>query len=166
MNKISTLLAVFFVLLVSSIAFAQERVITGKVTDSNKEPLPGATVLIKGTTMGTVADAEGEYRISVSKGATLIFSLLGYQTKEIAVQDQTRIEVALEEDSKMLSEVVVVGYAKQEVQSFSGASVQVAGKQNANGKPFKTWARSGINDNQLRVRVGDSDTLETRGVQV
>lgn len=166
MNKISTLLAVFFVLLVSSIAFAQERVITGKVTDSNKEPLPGATVLIKGTTMGTVADAEGEYRISVSKGATLIFSLLGYSTKEVLVQDQTRIEVALEEDSKMLSEVVVVGYAKQEVQSFSGASVQVAGKQNANGKPFKTWARSGINDNQLRVRVGDSDTLETRGVQV
>ena len=175
MNKISTLLAVLFALLISPIAFAQDRLITGKVTDERKETIPGASVLIKGTTSGTTTDVDGNYSLRVVKGNTLKFSFLGYKDKEVLVQDQTRIDVILEEENK-LQEVVVTGYRemKSEKSTVSIASYdqilsgRAAGLQITQGvgKPFKTWARSGINDNQLRVRVGDSDTLETRGIQV
>ena len=69
----------------------QQRTVTGKVTDQNGEPLPGATVMVKGTTQGTITDAEGNYSLSnVPDDATLVFSFVGMETQEINVDNRTQ----------------------------------------------------------------------------
>ncbi len=87
-----------------------ERQVTGKVTDEGGETLPGVNVLLRGSTKGSTTDGQGNYSISVpDKAATLVFSFVGYQLREIAVGSQTTINVKLTADSKSLDEVVVTG---------------------------------------------------------
>ena len=94
--------------------FAQGVTITGKVTDANGESMPGVTIQVKGTTSGTVTQADGTYRLSVPADATtLIFSFVGMKTQEIEIAGQSIIDVTLEEEVTALSEIVVVGYATQ-----------------------------------------------------
>src|SRR4051812_39385354 len=92
-----------------------ELTITGKVTASDDgSTLPGTNILIKGTTVGTVTDVDGNYKIVVpSDDAVLVFSSIGYATQEIPVKGKTVINVALEVDVTTLSEVVVIGYGTQ-----------------------------------------------------
>lgn len=92
---------------------AQQRVITGTVSDELGEPLLGATVQIKGTTRGTQTGINGEYRVQVNEGEVLVFSYIGYKTLEISITDQTVLDVVLEIDETVLEEVVVVGYGTQ-----------------------------------------------------
>lgn len=99
-------------LTLSTIANAQDRVVSGKVTGSDDGlPLPQVTVLIKGTTNGVPSDFDGNYSIEVPAGATLIFKYLGYVTQEIAVGNQSVINVILVPDATSLGEVVVTGVA-------------------------------------------------------
>ncbi|MFD2725195.1 SusC/RagA family TonB-linked outer membrane protein [Hyunsoonleella rubra] len=102
-------------------ALAQEKAVSGKVVDQNNLPLPGATILIKGTTAGTTTDFEGNYTITVSQGATLVFSFVGYVSKEITVSSENMISVTLQEDTTALEEVVVVAYGSQTRESIVGA---------------------------------------------
>ncbi|MBC3758088.1 TonB-dependent receptor [Hyunsoonleella sp. SJ7] len=102
-------------------ALAQEKAVSGKVVDQNNLPLPGATVLIKGSTAGTTTDFDGNYIITVSQGATLVFSFVGYATKEITVSSGNTISVTLLEDTTALEEVVVVAYGSQTRESIVGA---------------------------------------------
>lgn len=102
-----SLLLVMF-LLSSTLAFAQNKV-TGTVTDKTGAPLPGVNVLEKGTTNGSITDVDGKYSINVEKGKTLMFSYIGFTTREIVV-NQNVINVALQEDLQALDEVVVIGY--------------------------------------------------------
>lgn len=89
----------------------QQLTVTGKVTDQSGQPLPGATIVVKGTTQGTVTDAEGNYSLSnVAVNATLVFSFVGMETQEINVGNRTRIDVTLQEEAIALQEVVAVGY--------------------------------------------------------
>ena len=88
-------------------AQAQDRTITGMVTDDTGSSLPGASIVLKGTTTGTTTDIDGNYKISLSSGGTLIYSFVGSQSKEIAVGDQSVINVSL--SSMVLAEVVVTG---------------------------------------------------------
>ena len=102
----------FNILLVSlcffaNIAFAQE-LVSGIVTSTSGEPLPGASVIEKGTSNGTVTDFNGNYKISAKKGATLIFSFVGFQSKEIQIASNN-LNVSLEEKGEQLSEVQIVG---------------------------------------------------------
>ena len=94
--------------------FAQQKTVTGKVTGSDGVSLPGVNILEKGTTNGTVSDADGTFKISVNENATLTFSFIGYKTQEIIVGSQTNINAVLATDVTSLSEVVVVGYGLQE----------------------------------------------------
>lgn len=94
-------------------ALAQNQV-SGTVLDSNKEPLPGVTVIEKGTTNGTASDADGNFQLTVADNATLIFSFIGFSPKEVPVNGQTTISVEMEEDISMLGEVVVIGYGSIE----------------------------------------------------
>lgn len=105
--------------------------VSGKVTDAEEnEPLPGVNVVVKGTTTGTVTDAEGRYSLSVPDGnAVLIFSFVGYAIKEVTVDRQTVIDVALDPDVKALSEVVVIGYGTQEKSDITGAVSTVDGEE-------------------------------------
>jgi TonB-linked SusC/RagA family outer membrane protein len=111
-----------------SIKIAQQAVVTGKVTDASGEPLPAATVTVKGSTTGTVTNLEGEYDIVVDDpSAVLVFSYVGYITQEIAVGDQTEINVSMAEDYLGLDEVVVVGYGTQKKSELTNAVVQTSG---------------------------------------
>ena len=104
----------------------QQKEITGKVTDTSGEPLPGATVMVKGTTIGTITDVDGNYSLSnVPDDATLVFSFVGMKTQEVVVGNQTIINMVMEEETKGLEEVVVVGYGTQKKESVIGAIEKV-----------------------------------------
>ena len=100
--------------------------ITGVITDPDGEPLPGATVKMKGSTQGTVTDSNGNYSLSVpDANATLVFSYIGYATQEIQVGNQRVINVKLQEDTHQIEEVVVVGYGVQRVATMTGSVSQI-----------------------------------------
>lgn len=108
---------------------SQEKVVTGIVTSSvDGETLIGVSVQVKGTSSGTITDIDGKYSLSVSNGATLVFSYLGYVDQEIQIENQTVINVTLEEDNKTLDEVVVVGYGVQKKKLNTGATAQMKGE--------------------------------------
>ena len=92
-------------------ALRKDITITGKVNDASGNPLAGASVTIKGTSKGVTTDANGDYTISAPENGTLVISSVGYKTQEIAISDQTKIDVYLEPSvSQQLNEVVVIGY--------------------------------------------------------
>ena len=88
-----------------------DRTLTGRVTDEKNEGLPGVSVILKGTSRGTVTDVDGQYKLEVPNGSsTLVFSFVGYLSKEVQVGNQASINVNLQADSKVLDEIVVIGY--------------------------------------------------------
>ena len=95
--------------------------VSGTVSDANG-PLPGASVLVKGTTNGTQTDFDGNYTLNNVEGAaTLVFSYIGYKTQEIAVNGQSSIDITLAEDAQALDEVVIIGYGQTTVKDATGA---------------------------------------------
>jgi len=116
------LLLVFFFLLMS-VSYAQVRTITGTVSASDtKETLPGTSVLIKGTTTGSVSDINGRYTIKVSQfPAVLLFSYVGYQSQEVPVGDKLEIDIELQVQKTSLDEVVVIGYGTVRKSDLSGS---------------------------------------------
>ncbi len=100
----------FYILAVALLPMmAQAEVVTGQVTDLNGEPIIGANVVVKGSTVGTITDFDGNYSLDVPENATLVFSYLGMSSQEIPVTSST-ISVVLKEDNQVLEEVVVTGY--------------------------------------------------------
>lgn len=93
-----------------SVSYAQENSVGGHITDTQNEPLIGVTIQVKGTTTGTVTDMNGDYSIKAGNSSVLVFSYVGYVTREINVGNQQVIHVKLQEDSQALDEVVVIGY--------------------------------------------------------
>lgn len=114
---------------IGSLAFAQQAV-TGKVTSAEDGAgLAGVNITEKGTTNGTVTDADGNFNVSVNAGATLVFSFIGFATQEVVVGTQSNINVSLATDAKALQEVVVVGYGTQRKADVTGSIVQVKGEE-------------------------------------
>ena len=113
-----------FNVMVSIPAFAQNG-ITGRVTDETGQPVVGATVMIEGTNIGSVTDVDGFYSISADPGQTLLFSCLGYLTESSTVGTGSIINVRLQTDTKMLEEVVVVGYGVQKKATLTGSVANV-----------------------------------------
>jgi TonB-linked SusC/RagA family outer membrane protein len=103
--------------------------VTGVVKDANGQPLPGVTVLVKGTTIGTVTEIDGSYTLTVPEGAVLVFSFVGYIVKEINVGNQSVIDVTLKEDETSLDEVVVVGYGTVNRKDLTGSISSVGSKE-------------------------------------
>ena len=109
------------VLMLSAVtAFAQD-VVTGTVTDDNGEPLIGAGVTYKGTTIGVVTDLDGRYSIKRMPGETLQFSSIGMTSKEVQVSDQKEINVRLETDNLVLEDAVVIGYGTLSRSDLTGS---------------------------------------------
>ena len=122
-------------------AFAQTTV-RGKITGDQGEDLPGVSILVKGTTTGTVTGVTGDYSLNVPTGnATLVFSFIGYTAQEIAVANRTTINVTLAVDSKILNEIVVVGYGEQRKTS-STAAVSTLKAQDVALKPVVNLTNS------------------------
>ncbi len=103
--------------------------VTGVVTDENGEPLPGATVIIEGTTGGTVTDIDGRFSIDADEGEVLVFSFVGFETQRITVGTATTLSVRMIMDSRSLEEVVVVGYGEQRKVTFTGSVSSVKGEE-------------------------------------
>jgi TonB-linked SusC/RagA family outer membrane protein len=105
----------------------EDATVTGTVVDGNGDPLPGVTITVPGSTVGTVTDVDGTYSLSVPEGATLVFSFIGFQTKTIEVRGRSVVDVVLEEDIASLDEVVVVGYGTTKKKTLSGSVTTVEG---------------------------------------
>jgi len=111
----------------------QQRTVTGTVTDASGQPLPGVSIIIKGTTQGTVTGADGNYSLAdVSSEATLVFSFVGMRTQEIVVGSQTKIDIRMEEDVIGIEEVVAVGYGTQKKVNLTGSISTITDDQISN----------------------------------
>ncbi len=132
MEKRKPLLSLFVwlmaVLLSATTAVAQSLTITGVVTDASQDPVIGASVLVQGTTNGTITDVDGKFQLSnVSAKGTLLISYIGYKSQALPVNGKTSFTVVLAEDTETLDEVVVVGYGVQKKVNLTGAVASVKG---------------------------------------
>jgi len=142
----SLLMLSLFGILVASPTFVMARVstmkttiaqitVTGKVTDSRNTPLEGISVTVKGAKTAVITDAKGIFTISTSDNGTLVFSAVGFLTKEVAVKNNKLINVVLTEQVSSLSDVVVVGYGTQSKKDLTGAVSQIKATQLENENP-------------------------------
>jgi TonB-dependent starch-binding outer membrane protein SusC len=108
----------------------QDVAITGKVTEADGQGIPGVNILLKGTSIGTTSDANGDYTLTVSNGSgTLVFSFIGYTSQEVPIDNRTSISITLEADVISLSEVVVTGYGSQSKRDITGSVATIDNKQ-------------------------------------
>ncbi len=125
-----------FTLLIAAVTFllypltgnAQQFSITGTVTDQTGEPVPGAGILIQGTTTGVTTDIDGVFSIEVTKGQTLEISCVGYKTATVPVGDRAILDIVLETDTTVLDDVVVVAYGVEKKVNLTGSVVSVSSK--------------------------------------
>lgn len=168
MKKIKFLMLVFL-LGIASISWAQTTV-TGTVTDEQNIPLPGATVLEKGTTNGTTTDFDGNYTISVANGnAILEYSYIGYSTTEVSVNGQNNITVQLAEDATQLEDVVVVGYGIQKKSDITGAIASIKSEDFnqgvvSNPGQLLQGKLAGVNVSNVSGEPGANQNIIIRGV--
>ncbi|MDI1307025.1 MAG: TonB-dependent receptor plug domain-containing protein, partial [bacterium] len=164
-----TILMLFLVF--SSIIYGQsEKIkISGKLVDENNQPLPGASVLVKGTNSGAVTDFEGSYSILVGNASsTLTFTYIGYDQKEIAVGNQTTVNVKLTPTNNTLNEVVVVGYGTQKKSDVTG-SVTSLSKERLSQLPVTNVLQSvqgavaGVTVTQSSSAPGSGTSAQIRG---
>ncbi|MGV8096728.1 MAG: TonB-dependent receptor [Mangrovibacterium sp.] len=145
------------------------RTISGKVTDSNGSPLPGVTVVIKGTTQGTITDVNGNYSFSNVPGdATLVFSFVGMETQEIPVSGKTAINVTMQEGTIGIEEVVAIGYGTQKKSDLTGSVVSVNAEKlrntaNTNLSLTLQGTIPGLDVTTSNFAPGSDQTLTIRG---
>ncbi len=146
-----------------------DRTIKGKVTDDTGEKLPGVSVVLKGTTIGTVSDADGIYSINVpDKGGVLIFSSVGFLSQEVPVGNGATIDIKLATDAKALTEVVVVGYGSQLKKEITGA-VQTVKSEELKDIPVSQVTQklqgrlAGVQINQTTGKPGQGMSVRIRG---
>ena len=108
---------------------AQDKVINGKVSDENNEGLPGATIIIKGTTKGTVTDIEGNFQLDVDENDIIEISFSGYEKQEISVSGKNSFSINLEPDVETLKEVVVVGYGSEQKINLTGSVATIKNEE-------------------------------------
>ena len=157
--------------LVNAMAFAQGRVITGTVTSTEDGMgVPGATVLVKGTTIGTATDIDGKYSINVPAGSNvLVFTFVGLTSQEVNIGNRSTINVALESDITALSEVIVTGYGTQPKREVTGAVSSVKGDAIQN-LPLQSFDRalqgraSGVQVRSSNGLPGGAVNIRIRGV--
>lgn len=119
------LLFLFFLLM--GLGLMAQKTVTGVVTDSSNEPIPGVSIQEKGTLNGTISQFDGSFSIKVEDNAVLVFSFIGYAAQEVTVAGKSNINVLLKSSLTELDEVVVVGYGVQKKKLVTGATIQIAG---------------------------------------
>ena len=117
-------------LLVAAALHAQQRTVTGKVTDqTDGSGLPGVSILVKGTSQGTATDADGNYSVDASSDNVLIFSFIGYETQEVTVGERSTIDISMVTATETLGEVVVIGYGTREKKDLTGSISAIQGDE-------------------------------------
>ncbi|MDG1279166.1 MAG: TonB-dependent receptor [Algoriphagus sp.] len=157
------------ILFTAPLVFAQSANITGTIKDETGEPVPGATIIIKGTQVGTVTDLDGVFSIQASPGDILVVSFIGYTAREVIVQNgQTSYDISLQTSMSDLSEVVVVGYGSQIKKEVTGAIQSVGAKELAD-LPVSSVAQklqgrlAGVQINQTTGKPGQGMNVRIRG---
>ncbi len=158
----------FFSAAFAPVANAQVHTVTGTVTDETGV-LPGVNIVVKGTTNGTITDIEGNYVMQASSSDVLVFSFIGYETTEVQVGDQTRIDVALVPEKTQLDEIVIVGYGTTKKKLITGANMNVKGEKISKLAPVNAIdALQGISPGVTLTRnngmPGASSKINIRGM--
>ena len=169
--RMSWLLVLLITLGQHAYVSAQSQVLRGRVTDANGSMLPGVTVVVKNTTVGTTTDADGRYTLSVAEqSGTLVFSFMGTVGKEVPFNGAGEYNAALSEDTKTLNEVVVVGYGTQKKVNLTGSVAVIESKSLTNRQVGSTslalqGAAPGVSvTQQSGVPGGDGGTIRIRGI--
>jgi TonB-dependent starch-binding outer membrane protein SusC len=125
-----TFVPILLLLLTLSGAALAQKKISGKVTDGeNNAPLPGVSIVVKGTTVGTTSDANGNYSLNLPANASsLIFSFVGFTSQEVAIGNQSTLDVSMKPDDRLLDEIVVTGYLTEQKKDIVGSVATVAPK--------------------------------------
>ncbi len=166
---------VCFLLLLNTVAFAQQQppkiIVSGTITsDETKQPLPGATVIIKGAKKGVTTDAKGKFAASVIKGQTLEISFVGFEKQEFKINAAQTLDIALKVISIDNEEVVVVGYGTRKKSHLTGAVSKVANDSNYLGQIPVSRADdalmgklAGVNITKTDAQAGAAPTIQIRG---
>ena len=153
--------------MVSTMAFAQKENFSGTIVDSTGEPIIGATVKVKGTTLGTVSDFDGRFQVAAPAGSTLVITYVGYQAKELkAAADMT---ITLIEDAKALSEVVVIGYGVQKKSVVTASIAKVSsedleGKTHLRAEDALKGLAAGVTVTSSSGQPGSKSMIRIRGI--
>ena len=156
-------------MMTSIIAAAQDLTVSGTVTDLTGYPLEGATVMIRGTSSGTTAGADGSYSLKAAPDAELVVSYLGYLSQIIPVDGKSRVDFVLQEDMNFLDDVLVVAYGTMSESDFTGSAAQIKGEEVA--KASKESIDKGMMGKIAGVRIssdngdpGSAGSVQIRGV--
>lgn len=162
-------LAVLLMCCLSYTTWAQTQSnVNGLVTDFSGEPLIGVSILVKGTSNGTVTDLDGKFSLSAEMGNMLQISYVGYISQEVKVESDKLLRIIMEEDTKKLEEVVVIGYGTQKKVNLTGAVAAVSAEDLAS-KPVMSTAQAlaglapGLSVLQTSGRPGQGATVKIRG---
>jgi TonB-dependent starch-binding outer membrane protein SusC len=149
----------------------QQKIIRGVVTDENGRPIPGATIVIKGTTRGATTDLNGNYVLEdVPPQSTLVVSFIGYEDQEIVIGDRAQISISLKEKLTALEEVVVIGYGTQRREAVTGSVASIGGDALRN-IPSANFSQSiqgrlpGVELSQTSTRPGSTLQIRVRGAR-
>lgn len=156
-------------MMTSIIAAAQDLTVSGTVTDLTGYPLEGATVMVRGTSSGTTAGADGSYSLKAAPDAELVVSYLGYLSQIIPVNGKNRVDFVLQEDMNFLDDVLVVAYGTMSESDFTGSAAQIKGEEVA--KASKESIDKGMMGKIAGVRIssdngdpGSAGSVQIRGV--
>ena len=147
-----------------------QKTVSGKVTDDSGEGIPGVNVVIKGTTIGSITDFDGNYQVSVDENSTLVFSFVGFASQEIEVGTRSVINIALSQDVRALDEVVIVGYGTQKKENLTGAVSSINSESVTRQQVFQTsQALQGLAPGLTAIQSSgqpgsDNASLRIRGI--
>ncbi|MDR0845122.1 MAG: TonB-dependent receptor [Tannerella sp.] len=166
MKRLGLLFACFFISM--ELAIAQDRLVSGTVVDESGDPVVGASVIAKGTTLGAATDANGRFQFPVPGGtSTIVVKYIGYTSVEMAAG--TNLRISLNPDAQLIDEVVVVGYGSQKKENLTGAVSTVDVKKTLDGRPIADVARGlqgstpGLSIVIPSGEVGSDPTIKIRG---
>ena len=166
MKKTALLLINFFLF---QFAYSQNVKVNGNIKSEEGETLPGVTVLVKGTNVGTISDFDGNFSIDIDKGQTLVFSYIGFKTIEKVVKTETVLNILMESDTQMLDEVVAIGYGTMKKSDLTGAVASVSAqdlqKTPASGLDQALQGRAaGVTVNANSGQPGAAAEVRIRGI--
>lgn len=170
MKKVKLFFTAVAVLLGTVLGYAQDIRVTGTVKDHFGEPIPGAAVILSGTTRGVNTELDGSFVISAPGNGTLVVSIIGYQEQKVEIKGQTYLQIVMSEDTEFLDDVIVVAYGTSTKSSFTGSAAMV--KEDAIEKKISTNVTSALAGTapgvQLISSSGDptsnSSSIRIRGI--
>ena len=160
-----SLIAVFVFL---AYATAQNRQISGTVSDANGHPVAGATVIVDGTSLGTTTNTAGEYTLSAPVNGTLVVTFVGFEPQQLPIAGKTRINVTMKEDAQAIDDVIVVAFGTAKKEAFTGSAAviksdEIAKVQTSNVATALVGRVAGVQTSSTSGDLGKTPSIRVRG---